>query len=128
MIVQKELVKLMGEVSVVPEDEKRYEHDKFAKLEPDALEHLDRLVLQLEAGKVPYDGWATPGANMAAATLDVARTVCRRAERRVAELDSVVDLPLQYLNRLVGRALADGARRAEGQDCGPPRPKPSSPA
>jgi cob(I)alamin adenosyltransferase len=45
-----------------------------------------------------------PGGNHAAATAHLARTVCRRAERRVHTLarheDNVGALPLQYLNRL----------------------------
>lgn len=45
-----------------------------------------------------------PGGNRAASLTHIARTVCRRAERRVhtlASLDrSVGKLPLQYLNRL----------------------------
>lgn len=114
MTIQKELVKLMGEVSVIPEDEKRYQNDKMPRMADSALEHLDRLVLQLEAGKLPYDGWATPGANMAAATLDVARTICRRAERRVVDLESEADLPMQYLNRL-SDVLWLMAREAEGK-------------
>ncbi|MDF2447066.1 MAG: ATP:cob(I)alamin adenosyltransferase [Moraxellaceae bacterium] len=45
-----------------------------------------------------------PGGNCAAATAHLARTVCRRAERRTCSLadaeDNVRALPLQYLNRL----------------------------
>ena len=44
-----------------------------------------------------------PGNTPLAATLDMARTVCRRAERRVAALDSkehsIAEI-LRYLNRL----------------------------
>src|ERR1017187_3428552 len=43
----------------------------------------DRLLpMQKAAGQ----GWATPGSNLSAATLDVARTTCRSAERRVCAL------------------------------------------
>jgi cob(I)alamin adenosyltransferase len=44
-----------------------------------------------------------PGGSAGGATLHVARTVCRRAERRVVELaraESVADVVLVYLNRL----------------------------
>jgi cob(I)alamin adenosyltransferase len=98
--VQKNLVTLMGELAVVPEDEVRYQHDKYPKLHEASLDHLDQLVARLEAQKISFDGWATPGANVAAAALDVARTVCRRAERRVVDLDTEADLPMRYLNRL----------------------------
>ncbi|HXC37286.1 MAG TPA: ATP:cob(I)alamin adenosyltransferase, partial [Candidatus Acidoferrales bacterium] len=54
--------------------------------------------------KVSFKGWATPGANHNAAALDVARTVCRRAERRVCELNEAGQLKnpeiIIYLNRL----------------------------
>lgn len=62
-----------------------------------------------------------PGGNRAAAAAHLARTVCRRAERRTHTLasaeDNVRTLPLQYLNRLsdylfvLARTLAreDGA-------------------
>jgi cob(I)alamin adenosyltransferase len=102
--VQKQLVALMGELAVAPEDIVRYRGSKkYAKLEPAALAHLDELVARIEAGKIAFDGWATPGASVASAALDVARTVCRRAERCVVELapeSSVDNLTIRYLNRL----------------------------
>jgi cob(I)alamin adenosyltransferase len=62
------------------------------------------LVREVEAQKVSFKGWATPGANPGSATLDVARTVCRRAERGVCELNaaggSVNPEIIIYLNRL----------------------------
>jgi cob(I)alamin adenosyltransferase len=49
------------------------------------------------------DGWATPGANLHAAALELARTAARRAERRLAGLPAhgrtVRPLLGQYLNR-----------------------------
>jgi cob(I)alamin adenosyltransferase len=102
--VQKQLVTLMGELAVAPEDLARYRaSEKYPKLEPGALAQLDELVARIEGGKITYDGWATPGASVASAALDVARTVCRRAERRVVELSGegdVNDLTIRYLNRL----------------------------
>jgi cob(I)alamin adenosyltransferase len=44
-----------------------------------------------------------PGGTAKAASLHVARTVCRRAERRVVDLQSTTELPhvvVIYLNRL----------------------------
>jgi cob(I)alamin adenosyltransferase len=100
LAVQKQLIALMGELVVLPEDLARYRADKLPKLEESALAKLDALVAWLEEMKISFEGWATPGANVAAATLDVARTVCRRAERRVLELDGEGGLPVRYLNRL----------------------------
>jgi len=63
-----------------------------------------------------------PGANTAAATLDLARTVCRRAERRVCALRETRQLTnpeiVIYLNRL-SDLLWLLARQAEAKP--PPR-------
>jgi len=44
--------------------------------------------------------WVIPGANMVAAALDLARAICRRAERHVAILQDPNPEILRYLNRL----------------------------
>ena len=65
--------------------------------------HLDELVARVEGEKISFDGWATPGANVASAALDLARTICRRAERLVAKLAAANEVDLlviRYLNRL----------------------------
>jgi len=53
---------------------------------------------------VSFKGWATPGATPGAAALDLARSICRRAERRVYDLQAAGELPnaeiLIFLNRL----------------------------
>jgi cob(I)alamin adenosyltransferase len=103
LLIQKQLVALMGELAVAPEDTERYRNDKYPKLTEEMLTHLDQLVAQIEKEEVRFDGWATPGASVASAALDVARTVCRRAERLVARLaaSSEIDLlVIRYLNRL----------------------------
>ena len=103
LLIQKQLVALMGELAVAPDDTERYAKDKYPKLSPEMLQHLDDLVAQIEKQKITFEGWATPGASVASAALDVARTVCRRAERLVAKLASTNEidfLVIRYLNRL----------------------------
>jgi cob(I)alamin adenosyltransferase len=103
LLIQKQLVALMGELAVAPQDNERYAKDKYPKLTPAMLKHLDDLVARIEREKITFDGWATPGANVASAALDVARTTCRRAERLVAKLAAANEIDLlviQYLNRL----------------------------
>lgn len=103
LLIQKQLVVLMGELAVAPEDAARYQKDKYPKLDPEMLQHLDDLVARIEKEKITFDGWATPGANVASAALDVARTVCRRAERLVTKLAAANEIDLlviRYLNRL----------------------------
>lgn len=102
--IQKDLVTLMGELCVQPEDLPRYFGAGYSPVTPALTAKLDTLVRQLEAQDISFQGWATPGANPSAATLDVARTVCRRAERGVCVLhdsgESVNPEILIYLNRL----------------------------
>jgi cob(I)alamin adenosyltransferase len=84
--MQKSLVPLMGELATQPDDLPRYAKDGFALVSPEMTAQLDRMALEIEAQKPPVQDWATPGANLSAATLDLARTACRRAERRVCAL------------------------------------------
>jgi cob(I)alamin adenosyltransferase len=89
----------MGEVVCAQADAGRYDASKFPKLVDADLERIDQAVAALEAMNLRFDGWATPGGNLPAAALDLARTAARRAERRV------VSLPTQgrTLRPLVGR-------------------------
>ncbi len=114
--VQKDLVAIMGELATLPEDLGRYAKDGFARVTVEMVAKLDEIVALIESQNVSFKGWATPGANPASAALDVARTVCRRAERRVCDLrdqDQVDnEAILVYLNRL-SDALWLLARAAE---------------
>ena len=102
--IQKDLIVLMGELSVHPDDQDRYVSDGYGLVKPDMTAVLDRLVRQVEGQNLHSAGWATPGGNMGSACLDVARTVCRRAERRVTDLKAAGELQnpeiVVYLNRL----------------------------
>jgi cob(I)alamin adenosyltransferase len=94
----------MGELATQAEDLPRYVKDGFAVVTGDLTAKLDLMVRELEARHICFHGWATPGANLAAATLDVARATCRRAERRVCALQEAGQLHngeiIVYLNRL----------------------------
>ncbi|MBN9691484.1 MAG: cob(I)yrinic acid a,c-diamide adenosyltransferase [Verrucomicrobia bacterium] len=104
LAIQLDLVILMGELATGVEDLERYVKGGFHLVTPDHVEKLDRIVLELEAQKISFDGWATPGATPTAAALDVARTTCRRAERRVVALHESGQLQnaeiIIFLNRL----------------------------
>lgn len=102
--IQRQLVSLMGELATASEDRSRYVRDGYPQLNPGHTALLDGLVRELEAREVRFKGWAMPGDNPFAAALDVARTVCRRAERRVCVLQEAGELHnpeiIVYLNRL----------------------------
>ncbi|MDR1587051.1 MAG: ATP:cob(I)alamin adenosyltransferase [Treponema sp.] len=71
---------------------------------------LSAIIEELESAQHLFVGFAVPGENPASAQLHIARTVCRRAERRLVALDHARDsgetplkLPpgiLPYFNRL----------------------------
>ena len=114
LAIQKELVTVMGELATAAEDMERYQRDGFQVTTAAMTERLTDLVHRLEKGK-SFKDWSTPGATPSAAALDLARTICRRAERHVAALLSTSNFNreiLRYLNRL-SDACWLLARRAE---------------
>ncbi|HEX3968790.1 MAG TPA: cob(I)yrinic acid a,c-diamide adenosyltransferase, partial [Edaphobacter sp.] len=64
---------------------------------------LTELVHRIEATEGILSDWSLPGAHTESAAYEVARTVCRRAERNAVRLASEVEVRpevLAYLNRL----------------------------
>lgn len=104
LAIQKDLVTVMGELATATEDLPRYVRDGFPRVQAEMTAGLDRLVAEMEAQGTRFHDWATPGAGLSAAALDLARTVCRRAERRVCALEEAGQLQnpeiIVYLNRL----------------------------
>ena len=99
--IQKELVTVMGELATAEEDRERYLKDEFQLTSAAMVDRLTAVVDELEKNKLgPLKGWSIPGENLSAATLVVARTVCRRGEREVAALQLRNGEVLRYLNRL----------------------------
>lgn len=102
--IQSDLVVLMGELATAVEDLPRYLKDGFKPVTAEMTAMLDEWVAEIEAGKITFSGWAKPGDSTASATLDLARTVCRRSERRVCSLHDAGQLQnaeiIVYLNRL----------------------------
>ena len=103
--VQKELIIVMGELATAPEDLDRYRKDGFKLTTSAMVDRLTAVVDDLEKNKLGrFRGWAVPGNTLNGAALDVARTICRRAEREVATLMEGAETcngeVLRYLNRL----------------------------
>ena len=124
--VQKDLVTLMGELALLPEDAPRYRQDGYPQFTGDLVAKLDTLAKAIEGQKIHFKGWATPGATVNSAALDVARTVCRRAERHVCALQEAAELGneqiIVYLNRL-SDVLWLLARWVESQEESVPPPQ-----
>lgn len=92
--IQHDLFDLGGELSI----------PGYVLLREGQVELLEQAIDQLNASLPMLREFVLPGGNRAAATAHLARTVCRRAERRTYHLvhagADVRPLPMQYLNRL----------------------------
>ena len=103
--VQKDLIVVMGELATAREDIDRYVKDQFKLTDAEMIDRIDGVIVDLEKDKSLYPkDWVIPGGTVVSAALDLARTTCRRAERRVAvfitnEKDFNPEI-LRYLNRL----------------------------
>ncbi|HVR44945.1 MAG TPA: cob(I)yrinic acid a,c-diamide adenosyltransferase [Thermoanaerobaculia bacterium] len=67
------------------------------------IAELEAAIDRMEDQLAPLRSFILPGGSSAAAHIHLARTVCRRAERRVARLEATTDAArttLAYLNRL----------------------------
>lgn len=101
LTAQKELIALMGELATAPEDLNRYRKDGFVVTTSDMVDRVTGVIDELEKDKSLYPkDWVIPGGSLPSAALDLARTICRRGERRVASLADVNPQILRYLNRL----------------------------
>lgn len=97
--IQRELYKVGSAIATPPESKKAP-----PEITPAMVDALEAEVHRIEAEPGVLADWSLPGGAPDAAALDVARTVCRRAERLAAGLmeSGVVQNPsiLAYLNRL----------------------------
>jgi cob(I)alamin adenosyltransferase len=108
--VQHDLFDLGGELSVPGHPVMTETH----------VARLEAVIEDFNAGLPPLKDFILPGGSRAASLAHVARTVCRRAERRLVTLsqeETIAPPLLQYLNRLsdllfvLGRALNRHAGR-----------------
>ncbi|GKU84656.1 cob(I)yrinic acid a,c-diamide adenosyltransferase [Niallia sp. NCCP-28] len=74
------------------------------KLTAESISYLEKRIDQFIEEAPSLERFILPGGHLAAASIHIARTVTRRAERLVVTLkkadENVSDLSLQYLNRL----------------------------
>ena len=74
-----------------------------ARVDEARIAELEGAIDACERELEPLRSFIVPGGTQKAAALHVARTVCRRAERRVVHLQREVEIPeivVRYLNRL----------------------------
>ena len=100
--VQRDLFAI-GALLATPDHDKMREQLAKARIDDGRIAELERAIDAGEAELEPLKAFILPGGTPKAAALHVARTVCRRAERRVITLQRTVPLPqlaIIYLNRL----------------------------
>jgi cob(I)alamin adenosyltransferase len=97
--IQKTLFRVGSALATPPESKK-----KPPVITPEDVEGLTQLVYQVEATEGILSDWSLPGAHPESAAYEMARTVCRRAERAAVRLQEtgaeIQPEALAYLNRL----------------------------
>lgn len=100
--IQRDLFAI-GALLATPDHDKMREQLAKARVDEERIAELEHAIDRCEAELEPLRSFIVPGGTAKGAALHVARTVCRRAERRVVHLANDVELPalvVIYLNRL----------------------------
>ena len=100
--VQRDLFAI-GALLATPDIQKMHAHLAKARIDDARIAELERAIDACDNELEPLKAFIIPGGTPKAAELHVARTVCRRAERKVVRLQHEVELPalvIVYLNRL----------------------------
>jgi len=98
--IQNELFHLGADLCTPEADKERV---PGPRLEERHVEALERMIDRLSAELAPLENFVLPGGSPGAAQLQLARAVCRRAERAVVALshrEAVGRQTIRYLNRL----------------------------
>jgi cob(I)alamin adenosyltransferase len=100
--IQRDLFSI-GALLATPDREKMREQLRKARIDEARVAELEHVIDESDRELEPLRSFILPGGTPKAAALHVARTVCRRAERRVVSLahaEEIPDLVVIYLNRL----------------------------
>lgn len=98
--IQNDLFHLGSDLCILEDDKARL---RVPTIEQRHIDELERWIDGISSEVGPLENFILPGGSTGAAHLHVARTVCRRAERRVTALlesEKVGPHVLKYLNRL----------------------------
>jgi len=102
--IQRDLFAI-GALLATPDRDKMRQHLEKARVDDDRIVQLEHAIDDGDRELEPLRSFIVPGGTPKAAALHVARTVCRRAERRVVSLsaleqDEIPGVVVVYLNRL----------------------------
>lgn len=100
LLIQNELFDLGGELAVT---NKFLDTSKQQVVGPSEIRRLEMDMDRMNESLPPLENFILPGGHIVNSTAHLARTVCRRAERRLVELaehEDVRDEAKIYLNRL----------------------------
>jgi len=100
--IQRDLFSI-GALLDTPDLDKMHKHLAKANIDDRRIRDLEHAIDECEKELEPLKSFIIPGGSGKGAVLHVARTVCRRAERRVVTLQRDVEIPslvVIYLNRL----------------------------
>jgi cob(I)alamin adenosyltransferase len=102
-VIQSSLFDLGSELATPGREALAAKGQKLPEVGDAEIDELEKWIDALDTELAPLRNFILPGGDRAAATLHVARTVCRRAERRVVSMaqgEPVSPNALRYLNRL----------------------------
>jgi cob(I)alamin adenosyltransferase len=125
--LQRELFVAAAELATRPEAWDR-QQGGVSRVTAEMVEGLETMLREAEGHIVMPTEFVVPGETVVSASLELARTIVRRAERRVVTLGAEGLIPgrhlLPYLNRLADLlwVLARAAEQAESRSAPPSRP------
>ena len=100
--IQRDLFAI-GALLATPHPEKHREQLEKARIADARIAQLEQAIDDGEEELEPLKAFIMPGGTPKAASLHLARTICRRAERAIIRLQQEVEVPqivIVYLNRL----------------------------
>jgi len=102
LLIQRDLFAI-GALLATPDRDKMRQHLEKARIDDTRVGELEHAIDDADTELEPLRAFILPAGTPKAAALHVARTVCRRAERRIVELSESTEIPplvVIYLNRL----------------------------
>lgn len=98
--IQNDLFDLGSDLCFLEEDKKKY---NISEIGGEHVQNLETIIDKLTTELGPLENFILPGGSPGAAHLQLARALCRRAERRVTQLarsEAISEKVIPYINRL----------------------------